>query len=138
MGRRHLAREVAMQVLFEIEHRETGDIGEAVRYHFQEQPGSEDQEGFALSLVQGTLEHREEIDREISAAATNWRLEQMAGVERAVLRLALYELLYTPDMPIKAAINESIELAKTFGGDEAGRFVNGVLGRVASHLTRSG
>lgn len=126
-----------MQVVFEMEHREEGDVEAAVRYHFDDQPGSEDQARFALELVRGTLEHREEIDREIAACATNWSLEQMAGVERAVLRLALFELLFSPEVPVKAAINESIELAKTFGGDEAGRFVNGVLGRVASHLSRS-
>ena len=125
-----------MQVIFEMEHRE-GDPETAVRYHFEDQPGTEDQVRFALALVQGTLDNREEIDREIAASSTHWTLDQMAGVERAVLRLTLYELLYSPDVPVKAAINESIELAKTFGGDEAGRFVNGVLGRVASHLSRS-
>ena len=124
-----------MQVIFEMEHRE-GDAEAAVRYHFEDQPGSEDQVRFAISLVQGALEHRAQIDEEIGRSSTHWTLEQMAGVERAVLRLALYELLFEPDVPVKAAINESIELAKTFGGDEAGRFVNGVLGRVASHLSR--
>jgi N utilization substance protein B len=136
VGRRHLAREVAMQVVFEMEHHEA-EAEAAVRYHFEDQPGSEDQVRFALALVRGTLENRAAIDREIEASSTNWRLEQMAGVERAVLRVALFELLFSPDVPVKAAINESIELAKTFGGDEAGRFVNGVLGRVASHLARS-
>lgn len=126
-----------MQVLFEMEHREEGDVDAAVNYHFTDQPGSQDQVRFALELVRGTLEHREAIDREIVVSSTNWSLGQMAGVERAVLRLALFELLFSPGVPVKAAINESIELAKTFGGDEAGRFVNGVLGRVASHLSRS-
>ncbi len=137
MGRRHLAREVAMQVIFEMEHRDGSDAEATVRYHFEDQPGNEDQVRFVLQLVRGTLDHREEIDREIERSSTNWRLEQMAGVERAVLRLALSELLYSPEVPVKAAINESIELAKTFGGDEAGSFVNGVLGRVASHLART-
>jgi N utilization substance protein B len=126
-----------MQAIFEMDHRDGSDAEATVRYHFEDQPGNEDQVRFALELVNGTLEHREEIDREIENSSTNWRLEQMAGVERAVLRLALFELLFSPDVPVKAAINESIELAKTFGGDEAGRFVNGVLGRVASHLSRS-
>ena len=125
-----------MQVVFEMDHHEA-DAETAVRYHFEEAPGSEDQVRFALALVRGTLENREAIDREITASSTNWRLDQMAGVERAVLRVALYEMLFTPEVPVKAAINESIELAKTFGGDEAGRFVNGVLGKVASHLSGS-
>ena len=126
-----------MQVVFEMDHHDEADAEAAVRYHFEDAPGSEDQVAFALALVNGTLENREAIDREISASSTNWRLDQMAGVERAVLRVALYELLFTPEVPVKAAINESIELAKTFGGDEAGRFVNGVLGKVASHLSGS-
>jgi len=125
-----------MQVVFEMEHHEA-EAEAAVRYHFEDQPGREDQVRFALALVQGTIDNREAIDREIAASSTNWRLDQMAGVERAVLRVALFELLFTPEVPVKAAINESIELAKTFGGDEAGRFVNGVLGKVASHLSGS-
>ena len=124
-----------MQVVVEMEHHEAAAAEAAVRYHFEDQPGNEDQVRFALALVQGTLDNREAIDREITASSTNWRLDQMAGVERAVLRVALYELMFTPEVPVKAAINESIELAKTFGGDEAGRFVNGVLGKVASHLS---
>ena len=124
-----------MQVIFEMEHRGPADVESAVRYRFEDAPGSEDQVRFAIGLAQGTLDHREQIDAEINRASTHWRLDQMAGVERAVLRLALYELLFS-EVPVKAVINESIELAKTFGGDEAGRFVNGVLGQVATHLPR--
>jgi N utilization substance protein B len=129
MGKRHLAREVAMQVIFELEHHEA-DPDSALRYHLEESQLTDAQADFARSLVRGTLDHRAVIDEQISGASTHWRLDQMAGVERSVLRLATYELLFSPDVPPKAAINESIELAKTFGGDEAGRFVNGVLGRI--------
>jgi N utilization substance protein B len=131
MGKRHLAREVAMQVIFELEHGD-GDPLAALDYQLEQAQATLDQRDFASNLVQGVLRHREEIDEVVQEAATHWRLEQMAKVERAVLRLATYELLFSPDVPPKAAINESIELAKTFGGDDAGRFVNGVLGKVAA------
>ena len=118
-----------MQVIFELEHR-SDDPEAALRYHLGEAQVSGPQADFALNLVRGTLEHRDVIDEEIASASLHWTLEQMAGVERSVLRLCTYELLFCPEVPPKAAVNESIELAKTFGGDESGRFVNGILGRV--------
>jgi transcription antitermination factor NusB len=125
-----------MQAIFELEHR-ADDPEATVRYHLEEGGVDRAQWDFAVDLVRGTLAHQDEIDREIGDSSTHWRLEQMAGVERAVLRLATYELLFCPEVPVKAAINESIELAKTFGGDEAGRFVNGVLGRIVMHVPRA-
>jgi transcription antitermination factor NusB len=125
-----------MQVIFELEHRDA-DPEEAVRYHLEDEHVGGEQAAFAVRLVRGTLENQDAIDQEIGESSTHWKLDQMAGVERAVLRLATYELLFCPDVPIKAAINESIELAKTFGGDEAGRFVNGVLGRIVLHVPRA-
>jgi transcription antitermination factor NusB len=120
-----------MQVIFELEHHDI-DVDAAIRYHQDEGSLSATQADFARQLVKGTLGNLEVIDREIEAASTHWRLDQMAGVERSVLRLTTYELIFSRDVPPKAAVNESIELAKTFGGDEAGRFVNGVLGRIMS------
>jgi len=125
-----------MQAIFELEHR-ADDPEAAVRYHLEEGGVDKAQWDFAVDLVRGTLAHQSEIDKVIGDSSTHWRLEQMAGVERAVLRLATYELLFCPDVPVKAAINESIELAKTFGGDEAGRFVNGVLGRIVTQVPRA-
>ena len=124
-----------MQVIFELEHRDA-DPEEAVRYHLDDEHVAGEQAAFAVRLVRGTLENQDAIDQEIGESSTHWKLDQMAGVERAVLRLATYELLFCPDVPVKAAINESIELAKTFGGDEAGRFVNGLLGRIVLHVPR--
>jgi len=137
MGKRHLAREVAMQVLFELEHH-PADLDTTVRYHLAESRAEDAQAAFAMTLVQGIQEHRDEVDAAIVAASTNWRLEQMAAVERACLRLATYELLFTHEVPHKVAINEAIELAKTFGGDESGRFVNGVLGRLILQVAAAG
>jgi N utilization substance protein B len=77
------------------------------------------------------IEHQAELDEVIRNASKNWKLEQMGRVDRIVLRIAIYEITIARNVPVKAAINESIELAKTFSGDESGRFVNGVLGKVA-------
>ena len=86
---------------------------------------------FARELVHGVIEHQAELDEVIRNASRNWKLEQMGRVDRIVLRIAIYEITVARKVPVKAAINESIELAKTFSGDESGRFVNGVLGKVA-------
>lgn len=78
------------------------------------------------------LDNVDRLDALIAGASRNWRLEQMAKVDRIILRIATYEIAVAGEVPVKAAINESIELAKTFSGEEAGRFVNGVLGKVAA------
>ncbi len=82
--------------------------------------------------MHGVLDNRDRLDGMISSASENWKLEQMAKVDRIILRIAIYEIAIDRNVPTKAAINESIELAKTFSGDESGRFVNGILGRVAA------
>ena len=88
---------------------------------------------FAGQLVHGVLDHREQLDAILSDASEHWKLDQMAKVDRVILRIAVYEIAIDRNVPTKAAINESIELAKTFSGEEAGRFVNGILGRVAAN-----
>ena len=85
--------------------------------------------------MKGVLDNQEQLDAILSEASEHWRLEQMAKVDRVILRIAVYEIAIDRQVPTKAAINESIELAKTFSGDEAGRFVNGILGRVAATTT---
>src|SRR6202035_2475270 len=87
---------------------------------------------FARVLVEGVRDHQAEIDEQLSQASSNWGLDQMAKVERTLLRIAAFEIRYLPSVPLKAAINESIELAKTFGGPDSGKFVNGILGRIAA------
>ena len=130
-GRRHQARELALKVLFQLEHSPEDDPDEAVHYQAADAAADAEVEGFARELVHGVLENRDRLDAAISEASQNWRLDQMAKVDRIVLRIAVYEIAISRNVPVKAAINESIELAKTFSGDEAGRFVNGVLGKVA-------
>lgn len=129
-GRRHLARELALKVLFELESQ-PGDAEQALNYRIDEEAVPDPAAEFARDLVRGVLGNRAELDRRIQEAAKNWKLEQMAKVDRVILRIGVYEIAIAREVPIKAAINESIELAKTFSGEEAGRFVNGVLGKVA-------
>jgi transcription antitermination protein NusB len=133
-GKRHQARELALKVLFQLEG--TGDDPEEVlRYHASEGAATEDVTNFARQLVNGVIVNRDRLDEILSETSEHWRLEQMAKVDRAILRIAVYEIAIDRKVPTKAAINESIELAKTFSGDESGKFVNGILGRVAATAT---
>ncbi|MEA2654791.1 MAG: transcription antitermination protein NusB [Chloroflexota bacterium] len=134
MGKRHQARELALKVLFQLESSED-DPDEVLRYHAAEGAATSDVAHFATQLVRGVIANREKLDSVLSATSENWKLEQMAKVDRIVLRIAVYEITIDRHVPTKAAINESIELAKTFSGEEAGRFVNGILGRVAASVT---
>jgi len=135
-GPRHRARELALKVLFQLENQPDADPVEALAYHAAEasMPGGVVE--FAAELVSGVLDHRAELDRTIQQASTNWRMDQMGRVDRAVLRMAVYEIAVARNVPVRAAINESIELAKTFSGEESGRFVNGILGKVAETAAR--
>ena len=134
MGKRHQARELALKVLFQLESSED-DPDEVLRYHAAEGAATSDVAHFATQLVRGVIANREKLDGILSATSEHWKLEQMAKVDRIVLRIAVYEIAIDRHVPTKAAINESIELAKTFSGEEAGRFVNGILGRVAASVT---
>jgi len=130
-GKRHQARELALKVLFQLEGSED-DPEEVLRYHAAEGASPEDVTNFARQLVNGVIENREKLDSILSETSEHWTLDQMAKVDRVILRIAVYEIAIDRKVPTKAAINESIELAKTFSGEDAGRFVNGVLGRVAA------
>ena len=133
-GKRHQARELALKVLFQLEG--SGDDPEEVlRYHASEGASTDEVTNFARQLVRGVIDNREKLDAILSETSEHWKLEQMAKVDRVILRIAVYEIAIDRKVPTKAAINESIELAKTFSGDESGRFVNGILGRVAATAT---
>ena len=135
---RHQARELALKVLFQLENKPEDDPEETLIYLAGEEGTTGATVEFARGLVVGVLRHQAELDRVIAEASRNWRVEQMAKVDRQVLRIATYEITRARDVPVRAAINESIELAKTFSGDEAGRFVNGVLGKVAAGAREGG
>ena len=133
-GKRHQARGTALKVRFQLESSDD-DPDEGQRSHAAEGAATSDVAHFATQLVRGVISNREKLDSVLSATSENWKLEQMAKVDRIVLRIAVYEITIDRHVPTKAAINESIELAKTFSGEEAGRFVNGILGRVAASVT---
>lgn len=133
MGKRHQARELALKVLFQLESS-GDDPDEVLSYHAAEGAATPDVANFARQLVLGVMANREKLDAILSATSEHWKLEQMAKVDRIILRIAVFEITIDRHVPTKAAINESIELAKTFSGDEAGRFVNGILGRVAANV----
>jgi transcription antitermination protein NusB len=130
-GARHKAREVALQVLYEID-----SVGhtpeESMARIISRIEISEDIANFARELVKGVIQNREELDQNIRDFAPAWPLDQISIVDRNVLRLAIFEILHDNKIPVKVAINEAVELAKTFGSDNSSRFVNGVLGSVST------
>jgi N utilization substance protein B len=130
-GPRHRARELALKVLFQLEHSPDDDPVEALDYHAADDRATPDVIRFAGELIVGVVANRGTLDETIQEASTNWKLDQMGRVDRVVLRMAVYEIAVARNVPVRAAINESIELAKTFSGEESGRFVNGILGKVA-------
>lgn len=134
MANRHLSRSIAMQTLYEWDFngKKVLKIKEILERNISEfAPGLEDDK-FARDLIKGVLENREKIDEIIAKTAPEWPLEQISLVDRNVLRLGIYELLFgkREEVPPKVAINEAIELAKSFGGETSGKFVNGVLGTI--------
>lgn len=128
MGFRRQARIYALQILFQWDiHAGTGDW---LEHFWAQREASAELRAFTNLLVDGVLKHHVDIDRLIGASATNWAVHRMPVVDRNILRLSLYELLWVPDVPAKVTVNEAIELAKAFADDEARRFVNGILDRV--------
>lgn len=137
---RRIAREAALSLLYSSDIAET-DIEEVIeegRYPVPSAiPGEADDDGVELSeyaedLVRGVVAHRDDIDARLASTSENWALDRMPVVDRAILRLAVYEMLYVSQVPMSVAINEAVELAKAYGGeDESSRFVNGVLGQIA-------
>lgn len=142
MANRHLARSVVLQTLFEWDTTHASDTDAVIilTRNVAEFGGSDIDQSFMDHLLMGVLSKKEDIDLVIEKAAPEWPLERIAPIDRNILRLGLYELLFADrsQVPAKVAINEAIELAKTFGGDSSGRFINGVLGAVYKELGEPG
>jgi N utilization substance protein B len=137
VGRRK-AREMVVQILYQMELT-GGDAAQALDTFFGCYPcGDTDAEQFARRLVAAVSGHRREIDDLIVRTAANWSLERIPPVDRSVLRMAICEMLYGEDIPYRVTLNEAIELAKRFGTDKSGAFVNGVLDTVCKHRGVSG
>lgn len=132
MKTRRRARRVTLETLYECDianHQPDEVLEQRLEANPMERAGAD----FAALLVHGALEHQPEMDRLIARFAPEWPLDQMAVIDRNILRIAMYEFLVTDETPIKVAINEAVELAKVYGSDSAPRFINGVLGTLADH-----
>jgi N utilization substance protein B len=132
MSNRHLARSLVLQSLYEWDflHADKGQATAIIERNLKEFAPELDERPFTLALTKGIMEHKDEIDAAIGQFAPDWPIERITTIDRNVLRLGIYELMYDQAIPSKVAINEAIELAKTFGGESSGKFVNGVLGAV--------
>jgi transcription antitermination protein NusB len=130
-GARHKAREVALQALYEIDS--VGHTSEEALTHILSRiEVPEDVSVFAHELVNGVIQYRDQLDQNIRDFAPAWPLDQISIVDRNILRLAIFEILHDNKIPVKVAINEAVELAKTFGSNNSSRFINGVLGSVSN------
>ena len=130
---RTVARESALALLYssDITDESVADIVDAGQYPADDIEFAP----YAEALVRGVQAHRAEIDERLSSTSENWTLDRMPVVDRAILRLAVYEMIYVDEVPVSVTINEAVELAKAYGGeDDSSRFVNGVLGRIAAGI----
>jgi transcription antitermination factor NusB len=134
VGRRRKTREVALQFLYQLDLHSADDPALHESEFWSRHPVDEETRVFGDALVRGTKANQGKIDQIISQFAEHWDLERMAVVDRNILRLAVYELLWTEDVPPKVAINEAIEIAKKFGTKESSRFINGLLDRIHKEL----
>lgn len=135
MGARSTGREAALQMLFSLE-ASSGSAGRVIASYWRETPGDPEGREYADTVVRGVADELAAVDEVIRKASTNWRLERMARVDRNVLRLGAWELMRSRDVPRAVILDEAVELAKRFGSEESGSFVNGVLDRIAEDLGR--
>ena len=137
MGKRRKARELAIQVHFHLEFN-PGDPKKGFDLICERFNSSDSIRPFSEKLVTGVYEKREELDQLISRASRNWRLDRMPRLDRCILRLAAFEMLYMDDIPPKVSINEAVEMGKKFGGRDSGGFINGVLDNIYMSLVQDG
>jgi N utilization substance protein B len=135
LGKRRRSREFALQVLYQLEITKQDALEAMVqlRENFSPEEGEDE---FTKRIVLGVMEHRQEIDRLIEERSENWRLERMTIIDRNILRIAIFELLYCSEIPPKVTLNEAIDLGKRYGSDESGSFINGILDRIQNEVIR--
>ena len=136
MGLRRDAREAVIQFLYQYDTHKPGDVEAALAEFWKQNDESQNVRDFANDLLRGVIVKLPEVDTKIRALADNWDFERLATVDRNVLRLAIYEMLFRPEIPPVVSINEAIEIAKKFSTAESGKFVNGLLDRVKKDLLR--
>lgn len=138
MATRHLARSIVLQSLYEWDfYNQKEDLPKVVERNIEDFGAGIDEPEFIWRIIKGVIEHIKELDNIIGTAAPEWPISQISIVDRNILRIGLYELLYADknEVPEKVAINEAIELAKNYGGSSSSRFINGVLGTVFKQIT---
>ncbi len=135
MGRRRKSRESALQVLYQLNITQQDAITALTQFreHFLSNGEADD---FLKRLVLGVLEHFAQLDRLIEQYSENWRIDRINMVDRTILRMALYELLYCEEIPPKVTINEAIDLGKRYGSEDSGSFINGILDRIQNEVIR--
>jgi N utilization substance protein B len=138
MANRHLARAIAMQSLFEWDFRgnPTAALPAIIQHNIKEFGAGLGHTEFTEEIVDGVIKHLSEIDELVSKYAPSWPISQITIVDRNILRIGVYELKFCPDMPPRVAINEAIEIAKSYGGPSSGKFVNGVLGSMYNDMEK--
>lgn len=132
MNNRHKARETALQILYNVDISE-GDSAEAVKTRMEGMRQGSDARKYCELLVSGVRANRKALDSIIEESSDNWTIDRMPLVDRNILRLAVYELRYSPDVPFKVVIDEAVELAKRYGSDESGAFINGILDKARKY-----
>ena len=132
---RHKARTIALQTLYEVDSA-ARPAGTVVERLLAEANLTEETAAFVRELVAGAIDNKDEIDSNIQRYAPAWPLEQMAMIDRNILRLAIFEILFDNKVPVKVAVSEAVELAKTYGSESSSKFVNGVLGSVSALTSR--
>ena len=137
MGTRRQARELAMQALFymDVQNNASPQMLERFCGNF---PPSKKSRPFFLKLVNGVLKAKNELDALIERFSTNWKISRMSCVDRNVMRIAIYELLYCDDIPAKVSINEAVDVAKKFGTEESGAFINGIMDSIRDAMEKEG
>ncbi|MEA3187683.1 MAG: transcription antitermination protein NusB [Chthoniobacter sp.] len=135
MGKRREGREAAIQFLFQRDLN-SGEQRESLAHFWEIRTATEKTRGFANALIHGVIAQQPAIDERITAIAANYQLDRIAAVDRNILRVAIYEMLFTDDVPPVVSINEAIEIAKRFGSEDSGRFVNGILDKVRKEIVR--
>jgi N utilization substance protein B len=135
LGKRRKSRELVLKVLYQlaITNQDPQQAIARLQKHFSE---NEEKDDFSERIVLGVLEHCGEIDRLIEQCSENWRLDRMTIIDRAILRMATFELLYCEEIPPKVALNEAIDLGKRFGSEDSGSFINGILDQILKEASR--
>ncbi|SEM62061.1 NusB antitermination factor [Syntrophus gentianae] len=137
MRQRRIAREIALQVLYSLEVVEM-EAGEAIELYWNHHEAPVEAKPFSSLLVEGTWEHRDQIDALIVSCSENWSIARMSKVDKSILRMAVFELCFCADIPPKVTMNEAIDLGKVYGSENSGSFINGILDALHVKLNKKG